>query len=258
MGIFGFEGSHVCVIGLCRHCSGLHDSFSCRAQLLENQRAFAVDRVDDPVLGLGKHHHRCDIESHLSQIGRKIPPALSISASRILDVRDGSDQAGKGRAVWRQGYVESVVGITHAGIASRLHDPVKHFESLNRIGKDLEQFTHEGKVKTVVIEREIPDATFTELNVAPSVRRFCSSRRASSAIECLVHEEERQDAVVAHLLTLLVPDGRLELVRTGPESLMARVSGGGRRRTDVVVAAAPRLPFLLVSALRAGLRVRTS
>ena len=141
------------------------------------------------------------------------------------------------------------------GIASRLHDPVKLF------GKELEQSTHEGKVKTVVLEPEIPDVTFTELNVAPSVRRFCSSRRASSAIECLVHEEERQDAVVAHLLTLLVPDGRLEVVRTGPESLVApwaRVSGGGRRGLDVVVAAAPRRPCLLVSALRAGLRVRTS
>ena len=33
----------------------------------------------------------------------------------------------------------------------------------------MEQFTHEGKVKTVVIEREIPDATFTELNGGPFV-----------------------------------------------------------------------------------------
>ena len=54
MGIFAFKGSHICVIGLCRHCSGLHDSLSRRAQLLENQRAFAVDRVDDQVLGLGE------------------------------------------------------------------------------------------------------------------------------------------------------------------------------------------------------------
>jgi Glycosyl transferase family 2 len=50
--------------------------------------------------------------------------------------------------------------------------------------------------------------------------------RIQISLETLsAYDDERQDAVVAHLLTLLAPEGRLELVRKGPESLLARWPG---------------------------------
>jgi hypothetical protein len=65
------------------------------------------------------------------------------------------------------------------------------------------------------------EASLDSLPFAPA-----SLLRIQISLETLLaFDEESQDAAVAHLLTLLVPDGRLELVRRGPESLMARWPG---------------------------------
>ena len=82
-----------------------------------------------------------------------------------------------------------------------------------------------GPDETVVVrldEDSVPlEAPLDGLPFAPS-----SLRHIQVSLELLLtYDEERQDAVVAHLLSLLTPDGRLEVVRTGPERLLARWPG---------------------------------
>jgi hypothetical protein len=83
--------------------------------------------------------------------------------------------------------------------------------------------------ETVVIE--INDAGGGQVEAHVDSLPFApgSLNRIQISLEALLaYDERRQDEVVAHLLTLLVPDGQLELVRKGPEDLMARWPGSLR------------------------------